>query len=93
MVACGVDKHTTIIPGAWLDPVGLSNGAKSLQFAVADEDGVLRQQSHTGHVCGPYNIPAFGNSGCSQDSANGKPRSLIYEIKDCVDDCGTWCIH
>lgn len=43
VIACSVDKHTTIIPGAWLDPVGLSNGAKPLQFAVADKNGVLRE--------------------------------------------------
>lgn len=64
VIAGGVHEHPTVIPGARLDTVGLSNGTQSLQLAVTDEDGVLGQQCHCGHVARPHYIAALSNACC-----------------------------
>lgn len=62
VVAGCIHKHSTVIPGARLDTVCLSDGTQALQFAVADEDGVLGEKCHCGHVARPHHIVALGNA-------------------------------
>lgn len=69
VVAGCVHKHSTVIPGTRFDTVGLSDGTQALQFAVTDEDGVLGEQCHCGHVARPHHITALGNACCSQHPA------------------------
>lgn len=64
-----VHKHSTVIPRARLDTVGLSDGTQALQLAVTNEDSVLGEQCHCGHVARPHNIAALGNTCCPQDPA------------------------
>lgn len=65
VVAGGVHKHTTVIPGTRLHAVGLGDGTQALQLAVTDENGVFGEQCHRGHVARPHHVAALGNASCS----------------------------
>lgn len=45
VVARGIDKYPTLIPGPTLDANVLMNVTQSLQFAVTDHNGCKRQRA------------------------------------------------
>lgn len=45
VVACGIDKHPTLIPGPTLDTNVLMDVTQSIQLAVTDHNGCKRQRA------------------------------------------------
>ncbi len=52
----GVNEDAGVVPRSRLDPGVLVDEAKQFQLLVANVDGMLRQQSNSGHVSRPNNI-------------------------------------
>mmetsp|Transcript_6440 Transcript_6440/g.26210 ORF Transcript_6440/g.26210 Transcript_6440/m.26210 type:complete len:322 (-) Transcript_6440:35-1000(-) len=51
-----VDKDAAVVPRAGLDPDGLVNSHRLTELAVGDDDRVLGQHRHQGHVRGPDDV-------------------------------------
>jgi len=60
VVRGGVDEHPRLLPSSRLDPDVLVDGGQRLELTVADDDIVLGQQGHVGHVAGPYHVFDLG---------------------------------
>ena len=56
VVKGGVNEHAAVVPRAGLDANGLVHGARVTELAVSDDDGVLGQHRHQGHIRGPHHV-------------------------------------